>query len=99
LTARSFVKRRAAFAAGRIQHVSLLIGSNDAEAGFFGPRYWQFLPSDIGADKWQALRQYRFGHGSKGEDSCAEQVASEMFAGVNTRAFARGASPAAPIYA
>lgn len=92
-------KARAAFTAGRVRHVPLLIGSNDAEAGFFGSRYWQSLPGDIGADKWQALRQHCFGYGSKGEDACAEQVASELFAGVNTRAFARGASPAAPVYA
>ena len=92
-------KARAAFEAGRVQHVPLLIGSNDAEAGFFGPRYWQTLPADIGTEKWQTLRQHCFGYGSKDEDACAEQVASELFAGVNTRAFARGASPAAPVYA
>ncbi|MCY0389537.1 carboxylesterase family protein [Robbsia sp. Bb-Pol-6] len=92
-------KGRAAFAAGRIQHVPLLVGYNDAEAGFFGPAYWQSLPRQVGEDAWGALRHHCFGYGATSEDAAAEQVASELFAGVNTRAFARGASAAAPVYA
>lgn len=92
-------KARAAFEAGHIQHVPLLIGSNDAEAGFFGPRFWQSLPAEVGADNWQVLRAGCFGYGSVDDNACAEQVASEQFAGANTRAFARGASAVAPVYA
>ncbi|WP_313513120.1 carboxylesterase family protein [Pseudomonas sp.] len=91
-------KARTAFEAGRIQHLPLLIGSNDAEAGFFGPHYWDSLPAEVGDDSWQSLRVNCFGYGSQNDDACAEQVASEMFAGVNTLAFARSASVFAPVY-
>jgi para-nitrobenzyl esterase len=92
-------KARSAFEGGRIQHLPLLIGSNDAEAGFFGARYWQSLPAEVGVESWELLRACCFGFGSKDEDARAEQVASELFAGVNTRALARGASIYAPVYA
>jgi para-nitrobenzyl esterase len=92
-------KARAAFESGRIQHVPLLIGYNDAEAGFFGARYWQSLPGEVDADAWRTLRGRCFGYGSKDDGACAEQVASERFAGVNTRAMQRGASAFVPVYA
>lgn len=92
-------RMRAAFEAGRVRHVPLLIGSNDAEAGFFGPSYWQDLPREAGPDIWARLQRSCFGYGAGGEDACAEQVASERFAGMNSRAMARGASNGAPVFA
>jgi len=91
-------KMRTAFEAGRIAAIPLLIGSNSAEAGFFGPQYWQALPAQLG-ERWSALRRHCFGYGTKDDDACAEQIASEMFAGVNTRALSRGASAVALVYA
>lgn len=85
-------KMRAAFEAGRIQHVPLLIGSNDAEAGFFGPGYWQGLPREVSDAAWARLRPLCIGYGKGSDDACAEQVASEQFAGVVSRAVDRRAT-------
>lgn len=80
------------FTEGHIPQIPLLIGNNTAEAGFFGPRYWQNLPADLGTSRWQKLSVRCFDYGSQGDDACKEQVASEWFAGANGRILARGAA-------
>ncbi|WP_256215509.1 carboxylesterase/lipase family protein [Sphingobium sp. AP50] len=91
-------KTHEAFTAGRTNRFPLLIGYNDAEAGFFGPGYWKGLPSEVGQDGWNRLSSKCFGYGGEDTDSCAEQTASELFAGVNSRRIARGASRQAPVW-
>ncbi len=82
---------RTAFESGKAAKIPLLIGSNDAEAGFFGPGYWQSVPQKLGA-QWAKVKKSCFAYGIAGDDPCAEQIASEQFAGVMTRAVARAAS-------
>ncbi len=92
-------KLRDAFTTGKAAAMPLIIGSNSAEAGFFGPRYWKGFPDDMGKDNWAKLKPTCFDYGTQSDDACAEQAASEFFAGLTTRAMERGASKNAPVYA
>jgi len=91
-------KLGSSFAQGKAHAMPLLIGSNDAEAGFFGPRYWQNLPAELGPERWKALAGRCFGYADSSPDACAEQIASEWFAGANSRSIARSAGAYAPVY-
>ncbi|MDQ0457313.1 carboxylesterase/lipase family protein [Rhizobium paknamense] len=91
-------KMREAFEKARVNRMPLIIGYNSAEAGFFGPRFWSGFPAEAG-EKWPGLKAKCFGYGAENEDRCAEQVVSELFAGVNTRAVAQAAAPKMPVYA
>lgn len=77
-----------AFAEGNSGEIPLLIGWNTDEAGFFGPRYWKGLADILGADRYEKLRAQCFGWGTLGPDASAEQIASEWFAGTNSRQMA-----------
>lgn len=76
-----------AFAEGDAGDIPLLIGWNTAEAGFFGPRYWENIRAELGEDRWQAL-QPLLTWGAASADAAAEQIASEWFAGSVSRRMA-----------
>ena len=85
---------------GHAAKVPLLIGWNNAEAGFFPPPYWQGVKKDLGTDRWEKLKPHCYGYGRDSDDACAEQVASEWFAGINSRAIALAqAAHGNPVYA
>ncbi|MER5172461.1 carboxylesterase/lipase family protein [Thioclava kandeliae] len=79
--------------------VPLLIGWNTAEAGFFGPRYWQDLPQELGQDRYEAAKAACYGYGTQSEDAAREQIASEWFAGIGSRQIARTQAARAEVYA
>ncbi|MGG7518184.1 carboxylesterase/lipase family protein [Allorhizobium undicola] len=89
---------RAAFSAARVNRMPLLIGYNNAEAGFFGPDFWAGISAKIGG-AWPEIKAHCFDYGATSEDGCAEQVASERFAGINTRAIAAAGAPKMRVYA
>lgn len=87
----------ATFDAGHQLRIPLLIGRNDYEAGFFSPAFSQQVPQQLG-NRWQAIRRLTYGYASQNHELAAQQVAGLIFAGVNTRKIALGASRLAPVY-
>lgn len=87
----------ATFDAGHQLRIPLLIGRNDYEAGFFSPAFSQQVPQQLG-NRWEAIRRLTYGYASQNHDLAAQQVAGLIFAGVNTRKVALGASRFAPVY-
>jgi para-nitrobenzyl esterase len=77
-----------AFSRGASGDIPLLIGWNTAEAGFVGPRYWQNIQHEVGSELWRRLKKLCVGWGRESDDASAEQIASEWFAGANSRAMA-----------
>lgn len=87
----------AAFDTGHQLPIPLLIGRNDYEAGFFPPAFSQQVPDRLG-DRWSSIRPLTFGYASQNPELAAQQVAGLIFAGVNTRQIALGASKSSPVY-
>lgn len=83
-----------AFQAGAFLKAPLLIGSNNYEAGFFGPAFSQNVDRALGERNWQLVSKLTDTYAAKNISFQKAQVAGDIFATMNTRKVARASSKA-----
>lgn len=76
-----------AIASGHYHHVPLLIGSNNDEAGFFPPAWRASVKEKLG-NLWPQAAKLTDGYGTNLVENKEAQLATDIFATVNTRALA-----------
>ena len=76
-----------AIASGHYHHVPLLIGSNNDEAGFFPPAWRASVKEKLG-NLWPHAAKLTDGYGTNLVENKEAQLATDIFATVNTRALA-----------
>ena len=69
----------------------MMIGTNNFEAGFFGPAWYSAVPQKMGG-LWQQARELCDGYGTDNDELRAAQIGTDRFATMNTRIIARGAA-------
>jgi para-nitrobenzyl esterase len=80
-----------AFRQGAFARVPMLIGTNNFEAGFFGPAWYGTVPQKMG-DIWERARTLTDGYGTGNDALRAAQIGTDRFATMNTRIIARAAA-------
>lgn len=80
-------KTQKAIASGHYHHVPLLIGSNNDEAGFFPPAWSASVQEKLGK-LWPQAAKLTDGYGTNSVENKEAQLATDIFATVNTRALA-----------
>ena len=80
-------KTQVAMAKGDYQHVPLVIGSNSDEAGFFPPAWAASVKEKLGK-LWPQAEQLTDGYGTHSIKNKEFQLATDIFATMNTRRFA-----------
>ncbi|WP_159098985.1 carboxylesterase/lipase family protein [Aquabacterium olei] len=88
---------RQAFRDGDAAPMPLLIGSNDAESGFFPPAWSQAVVQQLG-DRWAAVRAQMPLPPAAGEAERAQRLATDVFATLPTWQVAQAHAGQAPVY-